>query len=80
MASKNDDENATSNKKPAFEKRHYEMIAKVLGYDVIFGAMDANDYRIEAFARMFAEDNLSFDREQFISTVYDMRQKKSEYR
>jgi hypothetical protein len=43
--------------------------------------MDANDYRIvEAFAKMFAEDNPSFDREQFISTVYDMRRKKSESR
>ena len=81
MAAKNNDENATSNKKPAFEKRHYEMIAKVLAHDVIFGAMDANDYRIvEAFAKMFAEDNPGFDREQFINMVYDMRQKKSEYR
>jgi hypothetical protein len=81
MAAKKDDENAINNKKPAFEKRHYEMIAKVLGHDVIFGAMDANDYRIiEAFAKMFAEDNPSFDREQFISTVYDMRRKKSESR
>jgi hypothetical protein len=81
MAAKNDDENINNNKKPAFEKLHYEMIAKVLGRDVIFGTMDANDYRIvEAFAKMFAEDNPSFNREQFISTVYDMRQKNSEYR
>jgi hypothetical protein len=81
MAVKNDDKNAANNKKHAFEKRHYKMIAKVLGHDVIFGATDANDYRIvEAFAKMFAEDNPSFNREQFISTVYDMRQKNSEYR
>lgn len=47
-----------------FQKRHYKVIAKVLG------EMIASKSLIEKFIREFEKDNYSFDRDKFWEAIY----------
>jgi hypothetical protein len=57
-----------------FQKQHYDVIGQLIGQKIVYGIMDDKDYTIiEAFAEMFAEDNLTmFDKGKFRDAVYMM--------
>jgi hypothetical protein len=65
---------SSTTRKPLFQKQHYDVIGQLIGQKIVYGIMDDKDYTIiEAFAEMFAEDNLTmFDKGKFRDAVYMM--------
>jgi hypothetical protein len=76
--SSNGDRNATTTKKPMFQKQHYNAIVELLGQKIMYSVIDDEDYRmIEAFSEMFAQDNpTTFDKVRFRDAVYDAHSRK----
>jgi hypothetical protein len=60
-------------KKPMFQKQHYDAIAELIGQKIVYSVIDDEDYRIiEAFSEMFAQDNpTTFDKVRFRDAVCD---------
>ncbi len=54
---------------PIFQKRHYEVCAKLLAKRLGNDNYDKADI-IADFADAFASDNANFDRERFLRAVY----------